>query len=347
MSDFTADEILKAVAPELIFTNDEAIAKVEYRRLAFKWHPDQNPSADPRVMVTINELYQAALAKIKAGTWEVPGEVTFKTLAGKMYAMRYVATSKHELGEIYVGQKVITYTVTKDNLDLYRAASDSLKKLKFANADMKKEMQRYLPKIKVEIETEDRLVLVLEKKPEQFLMSDVITAVKRVDPKHVAWMLSRLYNFACFLKYNETVHSGITASSLLVNPTDHSMIINGWWYSTQAGKRLTALPSSAISIIPDKVLKEKKSTSLIDLEQIKALGRQLLGDVNGSSLLMDKTIPRSLLMWLRTPAGDDAFSEFDVWQKKVLVESFGKRKFVEMKLTHQDVYGVPLGEDYA
>ena len=76
----------------------------------------------------------------------------------------------------------------------------------------------------------------------------------------------------------------------------------------------------------------------IDAELIRAVGRELLGDGVGSKLLSDPNIPNALLNWVRTAAIGDAYKEYEEWSKKVLKDSFGERRFVELKIQASDIY---------
>ena len=68
------------------------------------------------------------------------------------------------------------------------------------------------------------------------------------------------------------------------------------------------------------------------------MGRELLGDISGMRLPHEKAAPQAMLEWLRLPASNDAAEEYRIWQQDILKESFGARRFVEMKLSHGDIY---------
>jgi hypothetical protein len=342
VSTLTAAEILAIPAdqPEGLFTGDADAAKVEYRRLVSLWHPDQNPHVDERTMSHVNVLYNLAEFRIAADEWVTPGVVVFKTTDGKRFNLKYRSTRSFELGDIYVGDTVVAYSLFKDNEDLFKNAHRVVKNFKFENAKMEADIKKFLPEIVTEIETLDRLVVLYKKTPDQLLLSDVLDHFNgEVDPKHVAWMISRLYNLTCYLKYSGLVYAGITLDNCFVSPEFHSIsLLGGWWYTTKAGENLTALPGLAVEFTPDDVLNKQKANPLIDLLLVKAAGRQLLGDVDGSKLLM-KGIPMPLVTWLRGLSTGDAFKEYEIWQKQVLIDSFGPRKYVELKLTADDLYG--------
>ena len=326
--------------PEILFTGDEDEAKKEFRKLSSLWHPDRNPTADVRVLAHINILYDKAVEKLSLGVWTIPGQVMFNTIDGKCFKFKYRSHREIDVGDMYVGDNFVIYSLFKDNEDLYKNGQKRIKSFKFANDKMKDEIKRFLPEIHSELVTADRFVMVIKKTPDLLLLRDVITHFGgKLDPKHVAWVVSRIYNLTCYLKYAGIVHSGISLDSYFISPEFHSgALLGDWWYATEAGKKLTALPGVTASFCPNDVLKAKLADSKIDLEMTRAVGRELLGDIIGSKLLMDKDIPKALIMWLRSPSKGNAFDEYEKWQSKVLIDSFGKRKFVELKLVANDIY---------
>jgi hypothetical protein len=48
-----------------------------------------------------------------------------------------------------------------------------------------------------------------------------------------------------------------------------------------------------------------------------------------------------MVNWLRLPSSGDAVKDYQIWSKKILDDSFGKRKFVKMELTSKDLYAAP------
>jgi len=343
ISTLTADDILAIPVdqPEQLFTADTEVAKVEYRKLVSAWHPDQNPMVDEDVMAHVNVVYNLAVFRLATDTWVTPGVIVFKTVDGKKFKLKYKATRAFELGDIYVGDTVVAYSLYKDNEDLYKNAQRIIKNFKFADDKMKNEVKKLLPEIHSELVTDERLVMLIKKTPDQLLMSDVLSHFNgEVDPKHVAWMISRLYSICCYLKYANLMHAGITVDSCLISPGEHTVhLLGGWWYAREIGKPLDALPGVAVEFSPEDVLDAQKADPKIDLELLHATARQLLGDIVGSKLLMNKSIPPQLISWLRTMSKGDAYEEYKTWHTKTVIDSFGPRRFVDLKLTADDLYG--------
>jgi hypothetical protein len=86
-------------------------------------------------------------------------------------------------------------------------------------------------------------------------------------------------------------------------------------------------------------LTDGRALPAIDLELIRATGREALGDPVGTRLSRDDAIPRPFAAWLRTPGSGDPVEDYRDWSA-VLTESFGARRFVEMPIKASDIYGM-------
>lgn len=341
VSKLTAVDILALKTPEQLFTGDEDVAKIEYRNLSKIWHPDRNKAANATEVFThFKLLYEQAEVKFKAGTWETPGLHIFSDIRGKKFQIKYRRRHTFELGEMFVGDYSVTYFIDKSSKDLYENAVRTIKGFKFANDKMKAEVAKYLPEIHSENETADHMVLVVKKQPDMLLLRDVLDHLGgKIDPKHVAWILSTIYNLSCYLKYAGLTHNAISPDTYFISPPNHSgLLLGGWWYAAPANQKLVAVPARTVLYAPRNLTNTKVADPKIDSELIRAVGRELLGDVNGSKLPADPNIPNALLNWLRTPGTGDAWKEYESWAKTVLKDSFGERRFVELKIQPSDVY---------
>jgi hypothetical protein len=176
------------------------------------------------------------------------------------------------------------------------------------------------------------------------LLSDLRDAItkstgKNFDSKHVAWVMSRLLSIACFLQINGQTHNGIAADAVFVSPAMHTALLaGGWWYAARENTALKGLPGTALDNVPHDVLSSGRATRRVDLELIRAVGRDLLGDPTGSLILRDKKVPKPMAHWLTNSTSGDAFEDFREWSDDVLKSSFGARRFVELKVSFSDVY---------
>ena len=330
----TIEQIKSATSCEDIFVNDRVKTKNLFKELAKKYHPDVStvPNAD-EYFAKINDLYNEAIDKIEKGIWFEKDVLLLESVKGKKYKLKYLRKCSFELGFFYIGRKHLIYVLDKKNKKFLDNALNVLRNLKYANADMEKEFKRYFPQIvdTFELKTGEHC-LVLKKEETDFLLSDLNDYYKgqgkELGDRHCAWVVSRLSNIACFLKYNKLVHNGISLNNCFISPAYHTiMLLGGWWYCVPEGERLIGTQKSVYDVMPVKEKSEKISTYKTDLECVKQIGRQL----NKTSL------PKPFETWVNKAACEDAFKEFDSWNK-ALDDSYGERKFIVLNISEKDIY---------
>lgn len=346
MNDMTAlsAEALLAIPltePERLFTGDADIAKQEFRALAARWHPDRCPEAGTTgVFQHVNRLYDAATRKLRGGIWHTPGLLAARATDGATYPIRYRQERAFELGRLFIGREIVAYVVALDHADLFQNAIQTLHRLPCANTRMAAEVGRYLPEIIRQFETRDGWVLVLRKPPDLVLLRDVLDRCGGgMDARHVAWVISSLLNLACYLDYARLAHNAILTDTWFISPPQHNgALLGGWWYAVRQGEPMRAAPAVTVQYAPFDVLDRKCGDSRTDRELIRALGRELLGDITGVRLARAKAAPSPMLDWLRLPAADSALHDYRTWMNRVLKDSFGERRFVDLAVTTDDLY---------
>ncbi len=339
----SADALLSIPAdePERIFPNSATGIKQTFRQMAFKWHPDRctDPRADT-VFAHLATLHREAERKYAEGNWSVPCLLSLATTDGKVYELRYGVKFPFELGMTYIGQSHVTYVVDRQYADLFENGVRTLGNLPFANDGMKAEMARTLPVIKAKLETETSLVLVVEKQPAFIRLRDLLDEVGgKFYPKHVAWTLSNLYNTACYLRWAGVTHNEFSIDTVFVSPQHHGGAVpGGWWYAAAKNSKLQALPTRSVELAPSDVLRSHIADARVDLELIRAIGRELLGDPSGSGLSWNKEVPKPLADWLRAPTSGDALTDYKCWRDHVLPGSFGPSRFVKWDINLSNLY---------
>ena len=337
-------EMLLAIPPaepERVFSGDPETARQEFRTLASIWHPDRCPRPEAtKVFQHLSRLYDAALGKLRDGIWQTPGRLWLRATDGAEFHVRYHREREFELGRLFVGDGIVTTLVDRAHADLFRNALAVIGRLPCADAGMAAEVGRYLPEIVRCFETGAGPVLVVRKTPDLLLLRDVLDHCGgRMDARHVAWVLSALLSLACYLDYAGIAHNAISTETYYISPQAHGgALLGGWWYAVRRGEALRAAPAATIQYAPFDVIKRRRGDCRTDLELIRALGRELLGDITGLRLARDKAAPPPMIDWLRLPAGACALDDYQTWQRQVLPESFGERRFVKLDLTRQDLY---------
>jgi hypothetical protein len=345
----TDDQILgiPLQAPERLFSGEANVAKRQFRALAALWHPDRNSSTQAgRVFAHIGALYREAAEQIGEGAYRGAGTIRLTRTDGSTCLLRYLRRHAFELGDLYVGRSVLVYLIDPVHRDLYDRARRMAASFRFASSEMRAEVERYLPSVESAFETADKLVLAVKKPPETVLLRDLLDHLGgRIDARHVAWIISGLLSICCYLQFSGLVHAAISPDALLVSPPQHSTLLpGGWFHAYGAGARIETVPTRTYEWIPKSLLKDRIATPRINLELVRATGRELLGDVSGAALPWDTSLPRPMVDWLIYPSAGDAFTDYELWHE-VLKDSFGVRRFVELPVREADVYSSDGGCD--
>lgn len=324
--------------PERLF--DKRDHAYQYKKLAKEWHPDLNK--DPKaadVFAHIGNLYQSALKKLAGGTWSVPGVLSLTGVDGKTRSIKYSVKKTFELGEFYVGNTLVTFAIARAHEHLVLAGLRCVGTIRYPTEDFRKSLEQYFPKVEHYFETRDHIVICVRKRKDEILLTDLLTHLKgKIDPKHVAWLMSSLFNLASFLQINRMCINGIDADAVYVSPSKHSVsILGGWWYAAEFDKPITTLPPSTYKLAPRKLLALKQATPFLDLESIRAIGRLCLGDITGNSFRMAKDLPAPMTSFLQLPSSHSAVADYEAWVK-VLEDSFGPRKFVKLDVEPEHIY---------
>ena len=330
-----AEEILEISKCGDLFPYGINGIKAKYRELAKEWHPDVNKSTEAsKVFAKVNELYNTALKLLKDGVWEKTNYILISEESGKNFELDYDTVFIFELGTCYVAKTKVVYILENDKKKYYDNAIKQIKNLKYKDKKMEESFSILFPNIeKTFISTKGEYVISLTKTEDVYPLKNVLKYFgNKISDKHVAWMISRLCNLTCFMKYNNMVHNGIDINSCFVSPQYHSiLLLGGWWYATNENESMIGTTKDIFSIIPVSAKGNKTSSALTDLESVKLLGRQLLGETNCRKLALDITIPRPLLNYIISGSGNNSFEEFEKWDK-ALSEAYGKRKFLPMEI---------------
>lgn len=342
---YTEAEILsiRLEKPEVIFMADSEITlKNIYRKLSALWHPDKHITDKrdtSKVFMHIKSLYESALKKLNDGTLGKGLSVKFQTKDNREFLVKYQITKDFELGKVYISNEYVVWCFLPEYKKNAQEGLERIKKLKFADEKMKKEFAKYVPEINQTFETHDFFIVVMKKEKGFLNLKDVFDYYGKMEPKHMAWVISTMYNLACFLKYNEVMHGGITLENYYINPENHEgYVLGGWWYSKKIGDNLEMLSELAVDVAPVSLLNSKKAQEGLDLEMIKLAGRIMLGDSTGVYLNKNPSLPKRLVSWLRDASIGNSFKDYGIWMNDVLKESFGVRRFIKMDLTANDIY---------
>lgn len=347
-SAYTPSEIISIPedAPERLFSGADDLDKDLFRKLSLQWHPDRSRGdADKEeAFKRLGVLYTRRGEKIKDGTWEGPGQTEIRTTQGKIIRLKYLKKVPFEIGTFYIGKLSVLYLIDECHRPLFDNAMAQIRTFKYATPNMEKEFKRYLPQVISTFEATTGPGVIFEKTSDLIRLRDLWAYVNyKLDPRHVAWVLTRLHNLACYLQWMGLVHNAIDLDTYFVSPEFHSgVLLGGWWYTKPASSPITHLPGHVAQLrkdsLPPGVLQQKVAVPLLDHELIRAVARTLLGDPGGSKLLRDPDVPQAMAQWVTLPGNADAFKDFSEWEK-ARERSYAVRKFTVLDVSPQDVYG--------
>lgn len=343
-TEMTAKEIL-ALTPTrhgVLFAGlDRTATAAQFRRLAKRWHPDRNggSSEAAAVFARIVDLHEAALRALHGGPAADPDVLRIETVEGRAFALRYRRRTAFELGETFVADGRVAYVVGKEHAALFENGLRMIGGVTYPDARTKADLSRFMPPVERLLETATDRIAVIRKTDDVFMLSDLVAALGgRMDPRHVAWLISSLLNLTCFFSVSGFVHNALTPTTVFVSPKYHAAFpLGGWWYAAQAGARMTSLPDETYSLLPRAVAADKRADIRLDLESVRAIGRAALGDPSGVSFAGRPGLPRPMADYLRLPGSGSAVEDYRTWER-VLKDSFGPRRFVELPVTSSDVY---------
>jgi hypothetical protein len=342
MIELTARDILFAKNVGDIFTNDKNIIKSEYIVLSKRWHPDYNDNSDESnaVMSKINLLYDNALKLIENKKWEGNNFLQLCDKNNKLYHIKYLSRHNFELGSMFICDDKVVYLLDKDYKNFYINYMNNIKTLKYADDKMKSEFNKYLPIKNEYFETNDnKFAIIVNKTDDLFLLEDVWEYYSgNIPDRHVAWILSSLYNIACYLNYNNISHNGIDMKNYFISPKYHSgALLGGWWYTVNTNQKMLGISKSLYDVLPPRIKEDKLGNITTDLESIRLIGKQLLGEKNGCKIKYNKNLPQPIVNWLLMGSSENAFVEYSKWNT-VLTNAYGKRKFIDMGLSSEILY---------
>lgn len=221
--------------------------------------------------------------------WECNGEEHFTMKNGQDLSVKYMYKYDYKGCICFVAKENAVYVFENDTEK--QLFLKGIQKLVFPEADAK--LHRCFPNMKMEIALSDgREVLVFLRRP-NFFPAELFSPFTS---EHLAWVISRMENICCELKYSEIEHGGIDATSIWINPITHEGALFGDWR------------------------KVKSITGSSDLEDLRKTAIELAKNTRE---------PIELYDFLNSKPEGDAYEDFTRWNE-VIEKGFGGHKFVKM-----------------
>lgn len=342
MEPLSAAEILAIPpgAPERLFSGDPAALRRELTALAKAWHPDRNGGSTEAsaVFARVMELHREARRRLAGGTWSAPEAIRVDALDGRSLLLTAKKRHAFELGEMAIATDQVAFLVEKEHAALFEAGLAAIRAIRYPDAKLRRDLARFMPSIEGIYETAERRVAIIPKPADTVLLADLVDYMGALPPKHVAWIVSSLFNLVCFFEVVGLTHNALSAATVFASPQNHAVYpLGGWWYALAAGHRLELLPDASYALLTREMTLTKRADIRLDLECVRAIARAALGDPRGIEFHRRKDLPRPMADFLRLPAPSTALEDYRAWQQ-ALTDSFGPRRFLELPISVSDVY---------
>ena len=348
MKRITEEAILNASRPSDIFSMNADTIEQEKEEYLERFKPKAYSSIKNFILQQhIIMLYRQALNQLGNDSDENSDTLLSITdLSGKTSQYYCHYTYDIKIGKMYVTEKNIIYVINSEHKKYYDNYIEKTKKFPKLDKDVWKNIEYSLPKVSKHFQTsEGNWVIFIDKPCRIYPLREILKYFDgKLEPEYVSSILTRLYNFVCYMDLIGMQHNGITLDNLFFAPgrtiekgesftVDDMRILGiygGWFFSTWADEKISGVPKEVFEILPQECKQSGFSSFKVDELSIKRVARELLGDSSGNDLI---NIPESLLNWITTPYCEkNAYEEFRKWEK-VIIESFGKRRFVEMDVS--------------
>lgn len=348
----TAEEILSASKPRDIFTMNPDTIEQEKDEYIEAFRP-QDYSTIKNFMVTqkVILLYRQALDELgdsRAGE-NARYSFTIRAKNQSTYELHANYVHKAKIGDMYVTEKNVVFVIPPKNRMYYENYVEKAVRTRFIRVNNKamENVEYMLPNVYKHFEDEDGNGIIVVTKPCQkmYPLREIWNYYGgKLSPEHVASIMTRLYNFVCYLGIADINHNGITMDNLFFAPgktvekgesyTVEDMrivgIFGGWFFTTKGNEKLKGVPREINEIMPRSCKESGYSSFEVDELSIKRLARELLGDSSGENL---DGVPEPLVYWVNSDyIHKNAYEEFCAWENARKL-SFGKHRFVEMDVS--------------
>lgn len=304
-----------------------------FKKLMRVWHPDLNK--DPKaadVALHLNLLLKSARKLEKNGGYDRVLELGGKRNETYYYSAEVIT----DTGSLFICDNHLIWRTKRSDDDLAKRSVETVKTFGWPNIKLEEEFQRYIPRNLHCLATADWTYTIVSKSKEVIRLADILEKKGPLPPKAVAWILSSMYNFACWLSVSKISHYGFTIENYFIEADTHvGALLGGWCFSAPRGQKPLAAPRSVKLVMPDLASMHRDQ---VHLALIKAAGRQMLGHKSLSTLRRDDNIPKALRDWLIAPGGTKPIDEYRRWHEVISV-AFGGRHFTKYDITAADVYG--------
>lgn len=285
--------------------------------------------------VVLNQTDEQKRQQAEEGFWV---EVNYEELPredGEVIEVAYLTKRRADMCTVYVARRHVIFVFDKGFEDSAARYREMAEQIRYPDEAMAGELSRYIPKVVTECRLADgRCFLAIEKEQGVYPLGMLGLLIDR----HVAWVVSRLENLCCLLEYNDMVLNGFSVENLFVDPANHQIYLyGGWWFAGFLGMETAGASKSVLPYLKKGITGQNKNHGSTDLESIRLVAARLLGCESREALRTAHLLPKAFEEFLTQGPEHSAGADFARWDK-VLLKSFGERKFIPLSMTEEEIY---------
>lgn len=344
------DAIMSATKPEDIFTLNADIIEQEMEEYIkrFKLKP-YSKIRDFMLTQKVKLLYHQALSMLGEKGNQLISDLSLDiTNASSKETYHYDCYYVYDIkiGKMYVCEDFVIFVISSKNEKYYKNYIRKTQKFPKLNKEIWETVKYMLPTIKMHFQTSNgEWAIFVEKPCKIYPLREILNYFEgHLKPEYVASILTRLYYFVCYMDLLGLNHNGITIDNLFFAPgktvkegetfaVEDMRIVGvfgGWFFTTGTEEKVTGMPKEVYEIMPTESKCSKFSSFKVDELSLKRVARELLGDASGENLI---DVPEALEYWIKgSNTCKNAYEEYRAWEE-VVIESFGKRRFVEFDVS--------------
>lgn len=307
------------------------VEESDYRRMRSLFHPDKCMLPDASALFhAIQSLWEG-----RGNPFDVRDRFTFPLAGGSVLMTHPLSQSANATGGRVVTNKAVGYLFKKEYRHLAAPFYDEKHVWKFAGpGEMRKQCltgaDAFLPQFEKKYDGRNGDIFISLKKSPTAIPLDMMLKQQggKLDMRHVAWILSGLYNAFCYMQFASIVHLGLEPSAVFVEPGTHRVSLpGGWGHAVFSGALPRPVPTWVASALPRRYRGAKKASYGMTSELILAIGRHLLGDPTGIQLGREKQT--RIIRHLLSEANGTAIEQYKNWQQATS-DAFGGHHFHKM-----------------
>ncbi len=232
--------------------------------------------------------------------WSYAEVKNFTMADGDPVTIRYIYEATDDGITMYRSRENVIYHYPENKRHLADEAVNSVTSITFPQAG-DKDLSRCLPAYQGMYELSDKSTLLIYR-----ISSDMypLSMFGNLPYVHAAWIVSRIENICCLLKYNDVAHGGFTPDSIFINPRTHEASVVGNWH---------------------KAIRMSSTNETNDLKEMRSIITRVIGPLFDS-------IPDMFKSFLNNPPKGDAYSDFEYWDY-VIEHGLGGRHFHKIDTT--------------